>query len=57
MRKIPELSIFIKHFDWWKKDKNDYYVPTEKAPPEATKAMEKVNALIKHDEKQSCNRV
>ncbi|MBR2280443.1 MAG: hypothetical protein IJ903_05950 [Ruminococcus sp.] len=57
MRKIPELSIFIKHFDWWKKDKNDYYVPTEKAPPEAIKAMEKVNALIKHDEKHSCNRV
>lgn len=49
MMKIEELSIFIRHFDWYTKDETGYFIPTDKAPPEAVKAMEYVNELFRRD--------
>lgn len=50
MRIIKELNIIAGHYDWYTKDENYYYVPTDKAPPEAVKAMEKLNELARRDE-------
>lgn len=52
MRIVRELSVFIRHTDWYTKDENDYFVPTEKAPPEAVKAMEHCNELARRDEER-----
>lgn len=52
MRILKELNVFIDHDDWYTKDKNRFFVPTEKAPPEAVKAMEKLNELAKRDEER-----
>lgn len=52
MRIVRELSVFIRHTDWYTKDENDYFVPTEIAPPEAVKAMEHCNELARRDEER-----
>ena len=52
MRIIKELDVFIDHDDWYTKDKNRFFVPTEKAPPEAVKAMEHCNELARRDEER-----
>lgn len=49
MMKIEELSVFITHYDWYTKDEIGYFVPTDKAPPEAVEAMEYVNKLFRRD--------
>ena len=49
MRKIPELDVFISHYDWYVKDEIGFFVPTQKAPPEAVEAMEYCNKLAKYD--------
>ncbi len=49
MRKVEELFVFITHYDWYTKDEIGYFVPTDKAPPEAVKAMEHCNELAKRD--------
>ena len=49
MRKLPELDIFITHYDWYTKDAKGYFVPTEEAPKEAVKAMNYCNELTKRD--------
>lgn len=49
MRKMPELSVFISHYDWYTYDEIGYFVPTDKAPPEAIEAMEYCNKLAKRD--------
>lgn len=44
MRKMPELSVFIRHYDWYTKDDTDnFFIPTAKAPPEAVKASKRYN--------------
>ena len=52
MRIVKELDVFITHYDWYTKDENYYFVPTEKAPPEAVKAMEHCNELARRDEER-----
>ena len=52
MRIMKELDLFAKHFDWYTKDSEGYYVPTEKAPPEAIAAMEKCNDIAKRDKER-----
>lgn len=52
MRIMKELDIFAKHFDWYTKDTEGYYVPTEKAPPEAIAAMKKCNDIAKRDKER-----
>lgn len=50
MRRIPELMVFVGHSDWWDYSKDrKYFVPTEKAPPEAVEAIKKVNEKIKRN--------
>lgn len=50
MRKMPELSVFIRHYDWYTKDDTgNFFIPTDKAPLEAVKAMEYCNKLLKRD--------
>lgn len=49
MKIVNELSVFIRHYDWYLKDKDGFFVPTDKAPPEAVKAMEYCNELAKRD--------
>ncbi|MEE0059266.1 MAG: hypothetical protein UE295_00405 [Acutalibacteraceae bacterium] len=46
---IRELSVFSRHYDWYTKDENGFYVPTEKAPEEAVEAMNYCNELAKKD--------
>lgn len=49
MRSIKELSVFARHFDWWKRSADrKYFIPTKKAPPEAVEAMKIVNERIKN---------
>lgn len=51
MRIIPELKVFVRHYDWWHYDEDmKYYVPTKEAPPEAVEAMRIVNEKIKNKE-------
>lgn len=51
MRKVKEMLVFIDHFDWWDySEDGKFFVPTEKAPPEAIKAIEIVNDRIKRNE-------
>lgn len=57
-RIIKELDVFIDHYDWYKLDKDGiYFIPTEKAPPEAVKAMEYCNKLIENDIKNDSHRI
>jgi len=49
MRKMPELDVFISHYDWYTKDEVGFFVPTDKAPQEAIEAMEYCNKLAKRD--------
>ena len=50
MKIVKELDIFIEHYDWYTKSEDHlYFIPTEKAPPEAVKAMEYCNELVKRD--------
>ena len=61
MKRIKELSVFSGNYDWYTKDENGFYVPTEQAPEEAVKAYvengqqlptkwiyEKYDLLFKH---------
>ena len=52
MKHIPELDVFAGHTDWWDYDENRYFVPTEKAPPEAVEAMRIVNEMTKREEEE-----
>ena len=49
MKRIKELSVFSGNYDWYTKDENGFYVPTEQAPEEAVKAMKYCNELAKKD--------
>ena len=55
MKHIPELDVFAGHTDWWDYDENRYFVPTEKAPPEAVEAMRIVNEMTKREEAERKN--
>ncbi len=44
MRVNKDLNIFITHFDWYEEVPGEGYVPTDKAPPEAVEAMQRVNS-------------
>ncbi len=51
MRYIPELSVFIRHHEWWTRTPDrKFFVPTDKAPKEAVEAIEKVNERIKNND-------
>lgn len=51
MKIIKELDVFIDHFDWYRSDKNGYFIPTKLAPPEAVKAIEYCNSLVEKDKR------
>ena len=57
MKILKELSVFSRHSDWYTKDEDGYFVPTEKAPPEAVEAMEYCNKLAKEDAENDCHRI
>ena len=44
MRFDRNLALFIGHFDWYTFELGTGYVPTEKAPPEASEAMKLYNS-------------
>ncbi len=53
MRYDKNLDVFIERFDWYKKDNSGcFYIPTEKAPPEAVEAMKRVNERKKWEREQ-----
>ena len=43
MRIDSDYKVFCNHFDWFETVPGVGYVPTEKCPPEAKKAMERFN--------------
>lgn len=47
MTKDSNLMIFLAHSEWYTHVKGVGYVPTEKAPPEAVKAMKEYNSYSK----------
>lgn len=50
MRKDRDLIFFLTHHDWYVRDESgQYFIPTEKAPPEAAEAMKRVNERTKWD--------
>ena len=50
MRIMREFLVFFKHKDWYTMDESRcYFIPTEKAPPEAVEAMEVCNELMRQD--------
>ena len=49
MRKDTDFMIFCDHPEWYTTVKYVGYVPTEKAPPEAVEAMERVNKRLKEE--------
>ncbi len=49
MKIVKEYTVFCNHYDWYNKDDKGYFIPTEKAPPQAVKAMNYCNKLIKRD--------
>lgn len=53
MKMIKELNVFIDHYDWYRSDENGFFIPTESAPPEAVKAIEYCNSLVKKDKKDN----
>ena len=58
MRKMIEFKVFFKHKDWYTMDESgNYFIPTEKAPPEAVEAMEYCNKLVKEDIKNDSHRI
>ena len=44
MKYDKNFAYFVDHFDWYTVKKGVGYVPTEKAPPEAVKAMREYNS-------------
>lgn len=44
MRYDKSFAYFRPHFDWYRFEHGVGYVPTEKAPEEARKAMDKYNS-------------
>ena len=49
MRKDEDFMIFAGKTDWYTFVAYVGYVPTEKAPPEAVEAMERVNKRLKEE--------
>lgn len=49
MKIVKELTVFVDHYDWYRSSSDGYFIPTEEAPPEAVKAMEYCNELVKRD--------
>ena len=54
MKMIKELNVFIDHYDWYRSDENGFFIPTESAPPEAVKAIEYCNSLVKKTKRTIC---
>lgn len=54
MRIDPNLKIFFDHEEWYTFEKGVGYVPTDKAPEEAVKAMKEYNsyALARYRQKE-----
>ena len=57
MKIVKESDVFVDHYDWYRSSPEGYFVPTEKAPPEAVKAMEYCNKLAKEDIENDCHRL
>ena len=53
MRVIPQLKIFVRHYDWYTKDEKGNFVPTELAPQEAVEAMRYCNKLNEQERKHN----
>lgn len=44
MRYDENYAFFVSHYDWYTVEEGVGYVPTDKAPAEAVKAMEAYNS-------------
>ncbi len=53
MRDNKDFSAFATHYDWYTKDENGFYLPTENAPSEAIEAMKRANSRITWERKQN----
>jgi len=53
MRADKDLMIFLGHLNWYTFKKNIGYIPTEEAPEEAKKAMQRYNLRCVNEETMS----